>query len=191
LPPGAADARLRPNPAAAECMMKANRPFALAVLVMAMLAAPLPVRAQAASAPSFKTGYWVGSATFNGSTFSHCTITVGYTDNANLFLQLNAQMNFTIYGTRTDFNVDPSKTYDVTIEIDASYNKSHRATGRPGQRNAVLFNLGNDADFRQALAAGKKMTWVDSEGKKYPFDLTNIANAMRKLITCAALYGVD
>ncbi len=171
--------------------MKAIRPIALAGLALAVLASPAAVLAQAASAPTFKTGFWIGSATFSGATFSYCTINVGYTDNANLFLQLNAQMNFTIYGTRTDFNIDPSKTYDVTIEIDTSYKKSHRATGRAGQRNAVLFNLGNDADFRQALAAGKQMTWVDSEGKRYPFDLTNIANAMRKLITCAALYGVD
>ncbi len=167
--------------------MNMIRPIALAGLALALLAPPSPAAAQA----TFKAGYWNGSATFNGANFSHCTISVGYTDQANLYLQLNAQMNFTVYGTRTDFNVDPSKTYDVTIEIDPSYSKIHRATGRPGQRNAVLFNLGNDSDFRQALSAGKKMTWVDSEGKRYAFDLTNIANAMRKLITCAALYGVE
>lgn len=154
-------------------------------LCLASLAAP------ALAQGSFKTGNWTGTTSFSGSAFSHCTISVGYTDNAVLYLVLNAQMSLTVYATRTDFNIDPAQTYNVTIEIDPSFRRSHRASGRAGQRNAVSFNIGNDADFRQALVGGKTMTWIDTEGKRYAFDLTNIANAMRKLITCAALYGVD
>lgn len=145
----------------------------------------------AAAQNQFLTSNWTGAAVFEGGRFNHCHVGVGYTDGKRLTLMLTAQMALTITATKSDWNMDPNLTYNVAFEIEPSFKRSYRGAVRADRRNLISFAIGNDAALRQAMAGGGTMNWTDSGGQKFSFSLNNANNAMRKLLACAALYGVD
>jgi len=165
-------------------MRRAYLAFGLAALAAAFAAAP------AAAQNTFKSGNWTGGPYFNGQTFTHCTVTVAYADGLQLYVQLTPQMNMFLGAAKNAWNMDHTKQYDVAFEI-GTYKKSFRGRVHADRRSAIWFEVGNDADLRRALAAGGTMVWVDAQGARFTFGLTNSDNAMRKLLACAALYGAE
>jgi hypothetical protein len=162
------------------------------VLFMAGLTAAAAIVASPAAAQNtFKSGNWSGGPYFNGQQFTHCYISVGYADGTQLIIQLSPQMTMYIGASKTSWNMDPTKQYDVTFEIDGGYKKSFRGRVTADRRSAIWFTIGNDAELRRALAGNGTMTWVDSQGARFPFNLAGGDNAMRKLLACAALYGAE
>ncbi len=164
--------------------MRLSRAFAAGIA--ALLAA-----GAAAAQNQFLTGNWSGAAVFDGNRFNHCHIGVGYTDGKRLDLQLTAQMALTITATKSDWNMDPTQPYNVAFEIEPSFKRSYRGVVRADRRNLISFAIGNDSTLRQALVGGGTMTWTVSGGQRFSFSLANGNNAMRKLLACTALYGVD
>ncbi len=145
----------------------------------------------AAAQNQFLTGNWSGGVVFEGGRFNHCHVGVGYTDGKRLTFMLTAQMALTITATKSDWNMDPNHTYNVAFEIDPSFKRSYRGVVRADRRNSISFAIGNDSTLRQAMAGGGTMNWTDSGGQRFSFALTNANNAMRKLLACTALYGVE
>jgi hypothetical protein len=148
--------------------------------------------APAAAQNTFRSGNWTGGPYFNGQQFSYCAVTVSYTDGMQLYIQLTAQLTMSLGASKSSWNMDPTKQYDVSIEVGAGgYKKSFRGRVTADRRSAIWFTIGNDPDLRRAIVAGGTMTWVDSQGARFLFNLTGGDNAMRKLLACAALYGAD
>ena len=160
-----------------------------ALLIGSLIAAGIvpPVAAQ----NTFKSGNWSGAASFNGQTFSHCYVSVNYTDGTQLILQLTAQMQMFVGATKSNWNMDPTKQYDVSFEVDQSFKKTFKGRVTADRRNTIWFTIGNDPDLRRALAANGTMTWTDAQSVRFPFNLAGGDNAMRKLLACAALYGAE
>ncbi len=156
-----------------------------------MLAATAFFAAPAAAQNTFKSGSWNGGPYFNGQQFSHCYVSVGYADGTQLTIQLTPAMVMYVGASKTAWNMDPTQQYDVSFEIDGGFKKSFRGRVNANQRSAIWFTVGNDADMRRALAGNGTMTWIDSQGVKFPFNLVGGDNAMRKLLACTALYGAD
>jgi hypothetical protein len=140
---------------------------------------------------SFKSGNWNGSAYFNGQQFSHCALTVNYTDGTQLIVQLTAQLQMYLGASKTNWNMDPTKQYDVSIEVSGGYKKTFKGRVNADRRNTIWFTISNDPDLRRALAGNGTMTWVDAQSARFPFNLAGSDNAMRKLLACTALYGAD
>jgi hypothetical protein len=140
---------------------------------------------------TFKSGNWAGGPYFNGQQFSHCYVNVGYTDGMQLYLQLTAQLVLYMGASKSSWNMDPTKQYDVSIELDGGFKKSFRGRVAADRRNAIWFTIGNDPALRRALAAGGTMTWIDAQGARFAFNLAGGDNAMRKLLACTALYGAE
>ena len=74
--------------------------------------------APASAQNTFKSGNWSGGAYFNGQQFSHCYVNVGYADGTQLFLQLTPQMTMYVGASKSSWNMDPTKQYDVSFEVD-------------------------------------------------------------------------
>jgi hypothetical protein len=158
-----------------------------ALLIAALAAAVSPAAAQ----NTFKTGNWSGAAQFNGQNFSHCYVTVNYTDGTQLILQITAQLQMYMGATKSSWSMDPTKQYDVSVEVDQGYKKTFKGRVTAERRNTIWFTIGNDPDLRRAIASNGMMTWVDAQSARFPFNLTGGDNAMRKLLACAALYGAE
>jgi hypothetical protein len=147
--------------------------------------------APASAQNTFKSGNWSGGAYFNGQQFSHCYVNVGYADGTQLFLQLTPQMTMYVGASKSSWNMDPTKQYDVSFEVDGGYKKSFRGRVTADRRSAIWFTIGNDPDLRRAIASNGKLTWIDAQGARFPFSLAGGDNAMRKLLACTALYGAE
>ncbi len=158
---------------------------------LAALAAAAMFAAPAAAQNTFKSGNWNGGPYFNGQQFTHCYISVGYADGTQLTVQLSPQMTMYVGASKTSWNMDPTLQYDVSFEIDGGYKKSFRGRVAADRRSAIWFTIGNDPDLRRALAGNGMMTWVDSKGTRFPFNLVGSDNAMRKLLACTALFGAE
>jgi hypothetical protein len=158
--------------------------LAIGLVVAGLAAAP------ALAQNTFKSGNWTGGPYFNGQQFSHCYVSVGYTDGTQLHLQLTAQLTMYVGASKSNWSMDPTKQYDVSFEADG-YKKSFRGRVNADRRNTIWFTIGNDADLRRALAGNGTMTWVDAQGARFPFSLAGGDNAMRKLLACTALYGAE
>jgi len=161
------------------------------VHLMAGLAVAALAAAPALAQNAFKTGNWNGGPYFNGQQFSHCYVNVGYPDGTQLYLQLTPQMVMYVGAFKSSWNMDPTKQYDVTFEVDGGFKKTFRGRVTADRRNSIWFTIGNDPEFRRALAGNGTMTWVDAQGVRFPFSLAGSDNAMRKLLACTALYGVE
>lgn len=166
-------------------MRRAHLGIASAALAAALAAAPV------AAQNTFKSGNWTGGAYFNGQVFTHCAVNRSYPDGTQLYIQLTPQMVLYLGAAKSSWNMDHTKQYDVSFEIDGGYKKSFRGIVRATQRNAIWFTIGNDPELRRALAASGSMTWVDAQGVRFPFNLAGGDNAMRKLLACTALYGAE
>lgn len=164
-------------------------PVFLGLFIAVAFAAPAP--AQAPSERSFKTANWVGGVIFNGQTFGGCFVQRSYSDGAKIELQLTPQLQMWVGGAKANWSFNPNQEFELTFEIDGTYAKKFTGKANAQSRTMLWFNVGNDAELRRALAGNGTMTWVDPKGLKFPFDLANAANAMRKLLACTALYGVD
>ena len=153
------------------------------------LAAPAP--AQAPPERQFKTTNWVGGVIFSGQTFGGCYVHRDYPDGTKIQLQLTPKLEMWVGGSKANWNFSPDLQFELSFEVDGTYAKKFTGKVNATSRNWLWFNVGNDAEFRRAVAGNGTMTWVDPKGLKFPFDLANSANAMRKLLACTALYGVE
>jgi len=144
-----------------------------------------------APARTFKSSDWVGGTYFNGQQFTGCYVGRSYSDGTKIEFQLTPRLELWIGASKTAWNFDPSKEFELTFEIDGGYRKAFKGQTSAKNRSTLWFNVGNDPDMRRALAGNGTMTWVDPKGLKFPFPLPNSDNAMRKLIACTALYGVE
>lgn len=158
---------------------------------MVGLAAAALAAAPALAQNTFKSGNWTGGPVYNGQQFTHCYVNVGYTDGMQLFIQLSPQLVMYMGASKTGWNMDPTKTYDVSFEFEGGMKKSFRGRVTADRRSAIWFTVGNDADIRRAVAANGTMTWTDAQGAKFAFNLAGGDNAMRKLLACTALFGVE
>jgi hypothetical protein len=161
------------------------------LLVCVLLAAGMLGPGAVLAQNTFKVGNWNGGAAFNGQQFTHCHVSVNYTDGTQLMLQLTPQLQMHVGASKSNWNMDPAKQYDVAFEIDGGYKKTFRGRVNADRRNTIWFAIGNDPELRRALAGNGTMTWVDAQGLRFPFNLANGDNAMRKLLACTALYGVE
>jgi hypothetical protein len=168
-----------------------RRPGLAAAALLAALAA---AEARAQTAVNFRTGNWVGQVVFQDNRFSHCEINVNYrggnVDKANLVIQANANRAIAIGVTKPDWNMNPASKYDIVFSLGA-YRRTVQGKVNQGKTNQIWFVMGDDADFRAAVATGGTLEMADSGGQKFPFSMANGDNALRKLYTCVALYGVD
>jgi len=153
------------------------------------LAAPAP--AQAPSERQFKTANWTGGVIYSGQTFGGCFVHRDYPDGTKIQLQLTPQLQMWVGGAKSNWSFNPNQEFELTFEVDGAYKKTFTGKANANSRIWLWFNVGNDADFRRAVAGNGTMTWVDPKGLKFPFDLANGANAIRKLLACTALYGID
>lgn len=160
---------------------------AAAAFVLALATAGAADRAAAQN--TFKTGSWTGGAYFNGQAFSHCAIARTYPDGTQVIVQLTAQLVTYVGGINAKWNMNPDN-YTVAFEFPG-FKKSYSGRVTAQNRNQIWFAAGNDAELRRALAAGGAMVWVDARGARFNFPLDGGDNAMRKLLTCTALFGVD
>jgi hypothetical protein len=160
---------------------------ALSILCLIAGAMAPPALAQ----NTFKSGNWVGGPFFNGQQFSHCAVTLTFADGTQLIVQLTPQLQMYVGATKTSWNMDPTRQYDVSFEFDGGYKKTFKGRVNADRRNTIWFTIGNDADLRRLLAANGTMNWIDSAGTRFPFNLAGGDNAMRKLLACAALYGAE
>jgi hypothetical protein len=160
-------------------------------IMAGLLAAAAIFAAPAAAQNTFKSGNWTGGPYFNGQQFTHCYVSVGYADGTQLIIQLSPDMTMYVGASKTSWNMDPTKQYDVTFEIDGGYKKSFRGRVTADRRSAIWFTIGNDAELRRALAGNGTLTWVDAQAARFPFNLVGGDNAMRKLLACTALFGAE
>lgn len=156
-----------------------------------LMAAAAAFAAPAAAQNTFKSGPWNGGPYFNGQQFTHCYISVGYADGMQLTVQLSPQMTMYVGASKTSWSMDPAQQYDVSFEVDGGYKKSFRGRVTADRRSAIWFTIGNDPELRRALAGNGTMTWVDSKGTRFLFNLAGGDNAMRKLLACTALFGAE
>lgn len=164
-------------------------PIFLGLFIAVALAAL--AQAQAPTERQFKTANWVGGVYFNGQTFAGCFVRRSYPDGTKIELQLTPRLEMWVGGAKDNWSFNPNQEFELTFEIDGAYTKKFTGKANAQSRTTLWFNVGNDADLRRALAGNGTMTWVDPKGLKFPFPLANSDNAMRKLLACTALYGVD
>lgn len=162
-----------------------NAVFAAALVAGLAAAGPAPAQ------NSFRTGGWNGGVSFTGAVFSYCWVSRTYEDGRTLFIQLNGKLAMALGATKAGWDMDHTKDYNVVFEFDGGFKKTFAGKVAQERRAQIWFVMGNEPEIRQQLAKSASMTWVDSSGVKFPFALTNGADAMRKLLACAALYGVD
>lgn len=160
----------------------------------ALLLALATVPAGAQTAVSFRTGNWVGQVVFQNNRFSHCEVSVNYqggnVDKANLLLQANANRALALAVTKPDWNMNPASQYNIVFSL-GTYRRTVAGKVNQGKTNQIWFVMGDDADFRAAVTSGGVLEMADTGGQKFPFAMTNGDNALRKLYTCVALYGVE
>lgn len=160
------------------------RRLAAGLALAAALAAP-------AAAERYLTGNWAGGPVFQGNNFRYCTLTLNFQDRRRMEIQLTAALAMTIHVEKPDWNWNPVTDGRTTVEVDQRFRKVYRTEVRAEKRNTLTLHVGNDPALRQALASGEQMQWIVSEKDKFPFSLLNGNNAMRKILTCVALYGVE
>jgi hypothetical protein len=160
-------------------------------IMAGLLAAAAIFAAPAAAQNTFKSGNWTGGPYFNGQQFTHCYVSVGYADGTQLIIQLSPDMTMYVGASKTSWNMDPTKQYDVTFEIDGGYKKSFRGRVTADRRSAIWYTLGNAAELRRALAGNGTLTWVDAQAARFPFNLVGSDNARRTLLACTALFGAE
>ena len=147
--------------------------------------------AQTATMPSFKTSGWSGYAQFDTQQrFQYCI--VYRTGDAGLEYGIRAtpQLGMFVGISNRAWNMQASSGYEFTIEV-GGYRKDHRGTVTEDRRNTLWLDVGNDADLRRAIAAGGTMNLIGKGGMRFSLVLTGSDNAMRKLLACTALYGVE
>ncbi|MCW5773262.1 MAG: hypothetical protein KIT16_16600 [Rhodospirillaceae bacterium] len=162
-----------------------GKAMAAFVLVLGLAGAANHATAQA----TFKSGAWQGGPYFNGQTFSHCAVARTFSDGTQVVVQLTAQLVTYVGGINNKWNMNPDN-YDVAFEF-SGFKKTYRGRVSATNRNQIWFAAGNDAELRRALAGGGNMVWIDARGQKFTFPLDGADNAMRKLIACTALFGVE
>jgi hypothetical protein len=160
-------------------------------LLIGWLAAAALAASPASAQNTWKAGNWNGAPYFNGQQFSHCAMTVNFTDGTQLIVQVTAQLQMFVGASKTNWNMDPTKQYDVVFEVTGGYKKTFKGRVTADRRNTIWFTIGNDPELRRALAGNGTMTWIDAQSARFPFNLAGSDNAMRKLLACAALYGAD
>jgi len=162
-----------------------------ALLIVWLIATGTAASQAALAQNTFKSGSWAGGAYFNGQQFTHCAVYVGYTDGMQLIIQMTPQMQMHVGATKSSWSMDPAQQYDVSFEVTGGYKKTFKGRVTADRRNAIWFTVGNDADFRRAIAGNGTMTWVDAQSGRFAFNLAGGDNAMRKLLACTALYGAE
>ena len=163
-----------------------------AVRMLAGLAAALAlaVPGAAQNTSNFKTGGWTGYAQFDQQRFQYCIVYRAGNDGLEYGIRTTAQLGMFVGVSNKAWNMEPSSGYEFTIEV-GSYRKDHRGTVTADRRNTLWLDVGNDADLRRAIAAGGTMNLIGKGSARFSLALLGSDNAMRKLLACTALYGVE
>lgn len=162
------------------------------ILLRLSFAAALAVApAEAQQRQIFRAADWQGGALYNSNQqFGGCYIMRSYADGTKVEIQLTPRLEMWVGASKTNWNFDPNQQFELTFEIN-DFKRKYNGKASAQYRNTLWFNVGNDPELRRALAGNGTMTWVDPKGLRFPFDLANSDNAMRKLLACTALYGVE
>jgi hypothetical protein len=145
---------------------------------------------KAAAQNTFTAGDWRGGPYFKSNAFSHCAVYRTYANGISLIIQLTAKLDMYLGASKQGWSMDPNGNFNIVFDLPG-YKKSFQGRVSQEHREQIWFGVGNEPALRRALAGGGTMTWTDVRGTKLTFQLDGGDNAMRKLITCAALYGVD
>lgn len=166
--------------------MRAGRILAGLASALALAA---PAVAQTAS--NFKTSGWTGYAQFDGQQrFQYCIVYRTGGDGLEYGIRTTAQLGTFVGVSNRSWNMEPSSGYEFTIEV-GGYRKDHRGTVTEDRRNTLWLDVGNDADLRRAIAAGGTLNLIGKGSARFSLPLVGGDNAMRKLLACTALYGVE
>lgn len=156
----------------------------------AVLALSAPLAAQSTN-PVFKTSGWSGYAQFDTQQrFQNCTVYRSAGEGLEYGIRATSQLGMFVGLSNKAWNMQPSAGYEFTIEV-GSYRKDLRGTVAAETRNTLWIDAGNDADLRRAIAAGGTMSLIGRNNARFTLPLQGGDNAMRKLLACTALYGVE
>ena len=170
--------------------MKRGRVAALSLTLIAASAGV--AAAQGEARLTFATGNWRGEAYFTGDVFGHCQIRMRYADGGILGLSMRPGGAMTLGLGKSDWAMDPAADYrGARFEIDTSFDKSYPGRVDAARRSEIWFTAGNDPELRRALAQGRTLTYVDGDGKRWPFAIQGGAAAVRKLTACVLLFSPD
>jgi hypothetical protein len=172
--------------------MRAGRILFGVVVAMAFamtLAQVGPALAQTAS--SFKSGAWVGRAQFDAQqNFQYCIVYRSRPDGLEFGFRVTKELVMMIGLSNRAWNMPASTGYEFSVEL-GDYKKSHRGAVAADLRSTLWINVGNDADLRRAIAGGGTLNLVGKDNSKFALDIGGGDNAMRKLLACTALFGVE
>ena len=91
---------------------------ALAFLILTLLSVA-PALAQEIPGTAFETGNWTGSAQSDGQGgFSHCTVSVGYTNGETLWFGLYPDDSISILLSQPGVTFTPGDQFDVMLMIE-------------------------------------------------------------------------
>jgi hypothetical protein len=164
--------------------MRAGRALC-AVAVASALAAP------AAAQNTFKTANWSGGTYFQGDKFSGCYVRRTYADGTKVEFQMTPRLEMYMGASKPGWSFTAGQKFELSFEMDGGFRKTYSGAADSNQRDTIWFTIGNDPDLRRALAGNGTLTWVDPKGLRFPFAMENADNALRKLLACTALFGVD
>jgi len=156
-----------------------------------VVAAALATSARAQTMPNFKTSGWSGYAQFDAQQrFQYCIVYRGGADGLEYGIRTTAQLTMFVGISNKTWNMEPSTSYEFSVEL-GDYKKTHRGTVTADRRNTLWIDTGNDADLRRAIAGGGTLNLVGKGSARFTLPLAGSDNAMRKLLACTALFGVD
>jgi len=170
--------------------MRAGR-ISFGVVVALALAGPALAQTQTPAIAAFKSGAWTGRAQFDAQqNFEYCIVYRSGTDGIEYGFRVNNQLGMMVGLSNRAWNMQPSTGYEFSLEL-GDYKKTHRGAVSAEHRSTLWINVGNDADLRRAIAGGGTLNLVGKGNARFVLNLGGSDNAMRKLLTCTALFGVE
>lgn len=171
-------------------MRVTGRQVLLASVLSLGVCASVSMTAQASGGEAFHPqGNWAVSriASKSGNGKGYCALARRFTDDMILTFARNGAQESSL---AVDFQKDTfnkGEAYDVSV--DPGNGQQHQFSIKPVSTKALVFKLGNDPEFFDALAQSNLLK-ISVQGQRYySFDIPDIADGQASIDTCLSALG--
>ena len=150
------------------------------------LVAALPVLAEPIQGSDFATGYWAGAAHTSNGAYSHCDVSVAYTNGEVLWLGLYPDDTISILLSHPEVRFQPGQQFDVWMMLETGLPWTGTGEAWDEAYAGITFReIGPTSEF---LASGQWLRLLGI-GIDEAYDVTGIGEALGMAQACNARYS--
>ncbi len=158
----------------------------LALAAALTLAPALPALAEPIPGSDFATGYWAGAAHTENGAYSHCDVSVSYTNGEVLWLGLYPDDTISILLSHPEVRFQPGEQFNVWMMLETGLPWTGTGEAWDEDYAGITFReIGATSDF---LASGQWLRLLGI-GIDEAYDVTGIGDALAMAQACNAKYS--